>query len=360
MSKLIPTLILFLFVSYTAFSQDIIVKKDGSIIKSKVIELNSTEIKYKKISNIDGPTYVLEKSEILSINYENGEVETFSVSNSNKNNQVEQQVKVASDNQSLISAYNKPIQTTSKLKNSIGWCWCVLQYAFTDNSVLSNEEIEVIYARGTNHDAGTGEFTDDGDCSIRIKNKTDDVIYVNLGASYYIHVSDKEYPRKYFYDGSRSSVINKGVNNGIQGHIGNLSLGNSSHTSSSTIYHSEEIVKIPPHSIAVLCETKIYYVHVQYYIWQPPTQKETLSIGLPLENYPKCTVRQGEAIDYSIANTPVKYNIKIVYSKDQTFSNFSQVENTLYLSRIVGSRYSTEATLYDKSLTRDGYYKFCK
>lgn len=355
MSKLIPTLILFLFVSYTAFSQDIIVKKDGSIIKSKVIELNSTEIKYKKISNIDGPTYVLEKSEILSINYENGEVETFSVSNSNKNNQVEQQVKVASDNQSLINAYNKPIQTTSKLKKGIHWC--VFQYAFTDNSVLSNEEIEVIYARGKDDYATTaGDIIDNGDCSISIKNKTDDVIYVNLGASYYIHISDKEYPRKYFYDGSRSAVINKGVNNGIQGHIGNLSLGNSSHTSSSTIYHSEEIVKIPPHSIAVICETKIYYVHIQYYIWQPPTQKETLSIGLPLENYTKCIARQGETIDYSIANTPVKYNIKIVYSKDQTFSNFSQVENTLYLSRIVGSRTQFDVTLHDKSLTRGDYY----
>lgn len=72
-------LVIFMFLCSTScFAQDVIVKKDGSTILSKVIEIGSTEIKYKKFSNQDGPTYSIYKSEIQTINYENGEKENFS------------------------------------------------------------------------------------------------------------------------------------------------------------------------------------------------------------------------------------------------------------------------------------------
>ena len=52
-------------------AQDVIVKKDGSTVMSKVLEVNQDDIKYKKYSNLDGPTYTIYKKEIASINYEN-------------------------------------------------------------------------------------------------------------------------------------------------------------------------------------------------------------------------------------------------------------------------------------------------
>ena len=60
-------------------AQDVIVKKDGSTLLSKVVEINSAEIKYRKWSNLDGPIYTLNLSEVLSINYQNGEVDKFVV-----------------------------------------------------------------------------------------------------------------------------------------------------------------------------------------------------------------------------------------------------------------------------------------
>jgi hypothetical protein len=74
---LLVTLILLCLVG-TVMSQDVIVKKDQSTVMSKVLEITSTEIKYKKWNNQDGPTYSIDRSEVLSINYENGEVENFS------------------------------------------------------------------------------------------------------------------------------------------------------------------------------------------------------------------------------------------------------------------------------------------
>ncbi len=69
-------LFLFLLSATTVLAQDVIVRKDGSTILSKVIEIGNTEVKYKKFSNQNGPTYA-NKSAIQTINYENGEKETF-------------------------------------------------------------------------------------------------------------------------------------------------------------------------------------------------------------------------------------------------------------------------------------------
>lgn len=78
MYKQFCSILLLLSLSSTSIlAQDVIVKKDGTTILSKVVEVGSFEIKYKKYSNIDGPMYVVDKNDILSINYENGEKDTF-------------------------------------------------------------------------------------------------------------------------------------------------------------------------------------------------------------------------------------------------------------------------------------------
>ena len=72
--------ILFIYFSFTCFgfAQDVIrLKAKEDSIQAKVIEINSTEVKYKKSNNINGPTIVTPKSEILMIRYENGIVDTF-------------------------------------------------------------------------------------------------------------------------------------------------------------------------------------------------------------------------------------------------------------------------------------------
>lgn len=74
MKKLSFFIVLFC-ASLVSMAQDVIVKIDGSTIQSKVMEINGTEIRYKKWSNQDGPMYSINRSEVNSINYQNGEVE---------------------------------------------------------------------------------------------------------------------------------------------------------------------------------------------------------------------------------------------------------------------------------------------
>ena len=71
-------LVLSLCLSSLIYAQDVIVLNDGSSIISKVVEVGSTDVKYKKWSNMEGPTYTLKITEILSVNYQNGEKESFS------------------------------------------------------------------------------------------------------------------------------------------------------------------------------------------------------------------------------------------------------------------------------------------
>ncbi len=61
----------------SAFTQDKIYKTDGSVIETKVQEVGAAEIKYKKFSNQSGPTYIINKNEIIRIVYENGEKEEY-------------------------------------------------------------------------------------------------------------------------------------------------------------------------------------------------------------------------------------------------------------------------------------------
>ena len=57
---------------FSANAQDIITLKNGDEIRARVTEIGTTEIRYKRFENIDGPTIVLARSDVFLIRYENG------------------------------------------------------------------------------------------------------------------------------------------------------------------------------------------------------------------------------------------------------------------------------------------------
>lgn len=58
-------------------AQDIITLKNGEDIKSKIVEVGVSEIKYKNFDDQDSPMRVVNKSEIFSIKYQSGKKEMF-------------------------------------------------------------------------------------------------------------------------------------------------------------------------------------------------------------------------------------------------------------------------------------------
>lgn len=76
--KKLQLLLLCLSTGIVALSQDIIVKTSGEEIKARVFEINNREIKFKKYENPDGPSYIIDKSQVFMIRYENGNKDVFS------------------------------------------------------------------------------------------------------------------------------------------------------------------------------------------------------------------------------------------------------------------------------------------
>ncbi len=65
-------LLLMMFLTSLAFSQDQLFKKDNTKLEVKILEINPTEIKYKLFSYQDGPLIIVNKSEVAMIIYQNG------------------------------------------------------------------------------------------------------------------------------------------------------------------------------------------------------------------------------------------------------------------------------------------------
>ncbi len=68
-------ILIFLVIAQFAISQDIIYLNNGDKFEASVKELNVVSIKYKNFANPDGPTYVIKKSDVLFIEYQNGTIE---------------------------------------------------------------------------------------------------------------------------------------------------------------------------------------------------------------------------------------------------------------------------------------------
>ena len=59
------------------FAQDLIVKTDATQVEARVLEISPEQIRYKRFSNPDGPTYVLPVETVEYIRYANGEIDRF-------------------------------------------------------------------------------------------------------------------------------------------------------------------------------------------------------------------------------------------------------------------------------------------
>lgn len=94
MKQKIITLAIFISSALWGFSQDIITKTTGEDIQSKVLEITSSEVKYRKYDNLNGPIFTILKNEVLMVRYENGSKDIF---NTEKKEAVKEIEKPAED-----------------------------------------------------------------------------------------------------------------------------------------------------------------------------------------------------------------------------------------------------------------------
>lgn len=67
---------IFAIISFS-FSQDKIYRNNGKVVEAKILEISSSEVKYREYDNLEGPIYVLEADRIKKIVFENGKEQKF-------------------------------------------------------------------------------------------------------------------------------------------------------------------------------------------------------------------------------------------------------------------------------------------
>ena len=81
MKRILTLVGCFITLTCTCFAQDVIVTKDSRRIDAIVMQVNEDNIRYKHFDNPNGTTYMLQKSDVAAILYQNGKVETFDTEN---------------------------------------------------------------------------------------------------------------------------------------------------------------------------------------------------------------------------------------------------------------------------------------
>ena len=268
--------VLLLSNTFQSNAQDVIVKKDGSTILSKVLEVNPSDIKYKKYSNQDGPTYTINVADIMSINYENGDKDDFS---KRKEKQVSEEVspyplinKTAdARNIEILALYNKQYFPTQELKNSSKKTKAlILIFGLKPSSIMSNEDIELSFVRKVTN---IGMYYEHVIYNLNILNKTNQTIYIDKGNSFKIWNNGLS---NCYYDPSEQTSVSSGGGSGVSlglgavagilgigGTIGQLASGvnvggGTSHTVTTT-YSQQRVIAIPPHANRNLIDEKFVY-----------------------------------------------------------------------------------------------------
>ncbi len=360
--KSISLTLFFSFIVFLANSQDLIVKKDGTIIKSKVLEIGTSEVKYKKWAGKSDLLYSILISDILSIQYEDGEVEKFDNTTKIQDESIGGQIismQPAMNNSDLVELYNQKCSFTGEIKsNGKPAKSAYLIFGMDSNSVLSNDNIEINFVRKIEkHMAGTPKDKKNGYCDyvvnyIFITNKTNKVIYIDK-ANCFRSIEKSTEPIRVYYNESKHLSVSENSGSGVAlglGAVANavgvggvagklasgITIGGGSGSTSTTSYGNDRVIAIPPRTSRALSEQKqIEFGNNGYrYVDQAEKFLYLDSSYLPISS----NICAGQILEYDESNSPLKFNYTITYSTNQEFTEIGTMSFSIYVMQVIGTQ----------------------
>lgn len=358
-------------ITLSASAQDIIVKRDGTPILTKVLEVNSDNVKYKKHGKASGPTYTIAISDILSLTYANGDKEDFGnaataptetqpSAGGSSNTAAAQglvQLPAAENNAELIHRYNAIYQPTSKIgRSSSKPKSFYVFWGVKENSLMSNSELEMtiepkdLFEPLVMEMKGTEKNSKHRTYYIKLKNKTDRTIYIDRANCFRTLSSGSVYT---YYDPMKQTTITNGSSTGVGMNMGavagalgvggvlgqlagGLTVGGGKQHSVSTTYGLQRILAIPPHGFQYLTEEK--YVEAPGSKWvgyKLVEDAETFSHLSPkLPDMSSC----GELKVMTEQNTSDNLQFIITYSTSESFSTYCCLTCNMYIKEVIGCK----------------------
>lgn len=136
-------LLLGIMIAAIAMASDVITKKNGTTIQCKVVKIGRTEAEYRPVTNLDGPIYAIDLTEISNIKYENGAVDNFG----------EQSV-IATNSGQRTMTDEELSKLYNKMKGHPGRGWKTAGFIFCGIGILSTIDAFLKYSEDSD-DTGT-------------------------------------------------------------------------------------------------------------------------------------------------------------------------------------------------------------
>ncbi len=344
----------------SAFSQDIIVMRNGNLIQSKVQEITPTEIKYKRFSNPDGPLYTIGKNEALSIVYENGEKEMIETSAT-----VQEQIEYedcsipAEENEMLKQKYNvdvtihpdklkKEQRKQNKLAKSF---YCRLMP--TSDAVLADKNIELEFRTvdGPNGDP-VSEYTliNGFGIQVLIKNKSSKVVYIDLANTFFVRGN---MATPYYVPSSTSNTSGQG--NGVSVNVGSvanalgvggvvggiasgINVGGGKTSSETTVTYSQRIIAIPPVS-SIELEPMLFFVGetADAYGLKVSFRGVVHQIGnlTMIPYFTDLRINKSKNSNWTEVDSKFRMKVFVSYSFEESMQKVQSIKSGLYADRII-------------------------
>jgi hypothetical protein len=360
--------IFFLLFSGIVSAQDVIVLHDGSTILSKVSEVGVNEVKYKKFANQEGPTYTILKSDILRINYENGDKDKFEDAQQSVRKSIIE-AKPTVDNTELISRYNQVYEHGERIKDKSKQAvegYCILGVG--KNSVLTTEDVEIEirqepYEYGQTTMSGKPLYNIFWRYFVQVHNKTDNIIYIDLANTFRVK---KNGETKSYYDTSQTTInkrsgSNVGVNlgaitgvvgiGGVAGNLANgINVGSSNSSSTSKTYSKQRIIAIPPKGRMPIEKFKRAMVKnggsLAKNKYSLIYEGEELLYGFREGEMPNMIL--GEKYFFEENNSPYFVDFSITYSKDSEFKTANVIKLSVYMRELIATKFSQPWNMFGR------------
>ena len=351
-------------------AQDMIVKKDGTVIQAKVMKVGTSEVDYKKWSNQNGPQYSIAVADILAINYQNGEKETFdNVSAQPEASKPAAQptgmtqvtvetlsAEAKAANDAAIEKYNQIYDTdVNEVMKNGNAKRAFMRLGVTEGSVLENEDIAISIATGYMTYAVVDPnwpYLCNVGIKFMIQNKTNNTLYLDLGNTFYVSMGQSfAYYVPTSTTTTKSSSSGGGINagaiagamglGGVAGKLaGGINFGGGSTSGTAVTTFSQRVVAIAPGST--------YNLDPQYIFCN-----ETRSIspgflcslkGMMATHYCKAVFSDengGRMLNYDLysyseQSSPLQLSFVTSYSKNEDFASSSSLRCGLYLMEMYG------------------------